>query len=82
MIDLRLEKVFRVAGNHRLAMFARLPEHHERGHGHRRKRPRADDDAAVAAGRRTAIGTTRCRFEGPSSVLTPRQLILGARWSF
>ena len=81
VLDLRLEKVFNVAGNHRLAVFADFLNLTNEG---------------TVTGRLTRVpstslflpppaepGTTEAiGFEAPSSIRAPRQINLGARWSF
>jgi hypothetical protein len=81
VLDLRLEKVFNIGGNNRLAVFSDFLNVTNTG---------------TVTGRLTRVPTTALflpapaepgttapiAFEAPSSVSAPRQINLGARWSF
>ena len=82
VLDLRLEKVFNVAGSHRLAVFADFLNITNEGTVIARlaRVPSTTlplPPPAGRSGRREAIP-----FEAPSAIRAPRQINLGARWSF
>jgi hypothetical protein len=81
VLDLRLEKVFNVAGSHRLALFADFLNLTNEGTvtGRLSRVPSTSLFLPPPAepGTTEAIG-----FEAPSSIRAPRQINLGARWSF
>jgi hypothetical protein len=81
VLDLRLEKVFNVAGSHRIAVYGDFLNL---------------TNADTVIGRLARVATTSLflpppaepgstqavAFEAPSLITAPRQIILGARWSF
>jgi hypothetical protein len=81
VLDLRLEKVFNVAGAHRIAVFADFLNLTNEGTviGRLTRVPSTSLFLPPPAepGTTEAIG-----FEAPSSIRAPRQINLGARWSF
>jgi hypothetical protein len=78
-IDLRLEKIFRVAGDHRIALFGDFLNITNEGTviGRNGRVPSVSILVPDGSGDSASVP-----FEGPTALLTPRQLILGARWSF
>ena len=74
ILDLRLEKIFKVSGDHRLAVYSDITN-----------ALNADTVSAVFT---TNTNTTITGFSpsvpfgGPSAILPPRQIQIGARWSF
>ena len=81
VLDLRLEKVFNVAGSHRISVFADFLNITNQGTvtGRLSRVPSTTLFLPLPAepGTTEAIG-----FEAPSSIRAPRQINLGARWSF
>ncbi|MEO6402821.1 MAG: hypothetical protein ABIP62_12505, partial [Vicinamibacteria bacterium] len=81
VLDLRLEKIFKIGGDHRLSVYSDILN-----------ALNADTVSAVftnSAGTTvfnpppaTAGSTTRVPFGGPATILSPRQIQIGARWSF
>ncbi len=83
VLDLRFEKVFNVAGGHRIAVFADMLNLTNEGTviGRLARTPTTTLPLPPAPG--VPIGTTApIAFEAPSAIRAPRQIILGARWSF
>jgi hypothetical protein len=73
ILDLRVEKIFKIgAGKNRIALYADITNAF---------------NASTITGVQVrvpdlVIGTETVGFESPTGVITPRQTILGARWSF
>lgn len=81
VLDLRLEKVFNVAGSHRIALFADFLNLTNTGTviGRLSRVPTTSLFLPPPA----EPGTTQAiAFEAPSTINAPRQINLGARWSF
>jgi hypothetical protein len=81
VLDLRLEKVFNIAGNNRLAVFADFLNITNEGTviGRLSRVPSTSLFLPPPA----EAGTTQAiPFEAPSAIRAPRQINLGARWSF
>jgi hypothetical protein len=81
VLDLRLEKVFNVAGAHRIAVFADFLNLTNEGTviGRLSRVPTTSLFLPPPA----EAGTTQAiAFEAPSAIRAPRQINLGARWSF
>ena len=78
-VDLRFEKIFRVAGDHRIALFADFLNVTNAGTVITRNARVPSVAVLVPDG---SGDTATVAFEGPTGLLTPRQMILGARWSF
>ncbi len=78
-IDIRLEKLFRVAGDHRIALFADFLNLTNEGTVIARNARVPSVSVLVPDG---SGDTATVAFEGPTGLLAPRQIILGARWSF
>jgi hypothetical protein len=81
VLDLRLEKVFNVAGNNRISVFADFLNVTNSGTviGRLARVP----STTLALPPPAEIGTTEAiAFEAPSAIRAPRQINLGARWSF
>jgi hypothetical protein len=81
VLDLRLEKVFNVAGNHRLAVFADFLNITNQGTviGRLGRVPSTSLQLPPPA---EAGSAEDVAFESPSAIRAPRQINLGARWSF
>ncbi len=83
VLDVRFEKVFNVAGSHRIALFADMLNITNEGTVIGRLSRVPSTTLPLPPGPDTPIGTTEAiAFEAPSAIRTPRQVILGARWSF
>jgi hypothetical protein len=81
VLDLRLEKVFNVAGNHRLSVFADFLNITNAGTV--LTRLSRVPSTTLPLPPPAELGTTEpISFEAPSSIRAPRQINLGARWSF
>ena len=81
MLDLRLEKVFNVSGNHRLSVFADFLNITNAGTV--LTRLARVPSTTLPLPPPAELGTTEpISFEAPSSIRAPRQINLGARWSF
>jgi hypothetical protein len=72
VLDLRLEKIFKVGGNDKLAVYADLINTFNSGLV----------TQAVKRFPSLAVAGNDVPFEGPQTVIAPRQLSFGARWSF
>jgi hypothetical protein len=74
ILDLRLEKIFKVGGDHRLALYSDITN-----------ALNADTVSAVFTTNTNTTVTgfsTSIPFGGPSAIVPPRQIQVGARWSF
>jgi hypothetical protein len=71
-LDLRVEKIFNVEAVGRLAVFADIQNIFNSG----------TVDAVNARYPSIAVGTAEVPFEGATSIVQPRRVLLGARWSF
>ena len=74
ILDLRLEKIFKVGGDHRLALYSDITN-----------ALNADTVSAVFTSNTNTTITgfsTSVPFGGPSAIVAPRQIQIGARWSF
>jgi hypothetical protein len=81
VLDLRLEKVFNVSGNHRLSVFADFLNITNAGTV--LTRLARVPSTTLPLPPPAELGTTEpISFEAPSSIRAPRQINLGARWSF
>jgi hypothetical protein len=81
LLDLRLEKIFKIGADHRLSVYSDITN-------------ALNADTVTAVVTNIAGGsvlnpppaakgsTTLVPFNGPTSVLAPRQIQVGARWSF
>jgi hypothetical protein len=78
-IDLRIEKIFNIGGTHRLALFGDFLNITNEGTVIVRNARTPSVTVLVPDG---SGDTAVVPFEGPTTLLTPRQLYLGARWSF
>jgi hypothetical protein len=73
ILDLRLEKLFKLgAGKNRLAVYADITN----------ALNASTVNAVQVRVPDLVIGVETVDFEGPTGVVSPRQVILGARWSF
>jgi hypothetical protein len=74
IVDFRFEKIFKVGNSDRISVYADLANAFNSG----------VVDGVVTRITGTTLGTppVAVDFEGPLSVVTPRQVTFGARWSF
>jgi hypothetical protein len=79
VVDLRLEKVFNIGGSHRLALFGDFLNLTNEGAVTNRNARTPSVSVLLPDG---SGDTTSVPFEGPTAIQAPRQLMLGARWSF
>jgi hypothetical protein len=79
VVDLRFEKIFNVAGGHRIALFGDFLNITNEGTVIARNARVPSVSILVPDGSGDSASVP---FEGPTGLLSPRQIILGARWSF
>jgi len=79
VVNLRLEKVFSVGGSHRLALFGDFLNLFNAGTVTTRNGRTPSVSVLLPDGSGESVAVP---FEGPQALLSPRQLMLGARWSF
>ena len=79
IIDLRLEKVFSIGGSHRLALFSDFLNVTNQGTVTARNGRVPSVSILIPDG---SGDTAAVPFEGPTGIIAPRQIMLGARWSF
>jgi hypothetical protein len=78
-LDLRLEKVFGLGGGHRLALFGDFLNITNEGTVIGRNARVPSVSILVPDGSGDSVSVP---FEAPTSIVAPRQIMLGARWSF
>jgi outer membrane receptor protein involved in Fe transport len=78
-LDLRIEKVFNIAGSHRLAVFGDFLNILDKGAVLNRNARTPSVSVLLPDG---SGDTASVPFEGPTGIQAPRQIMLGARWSF
>ena len=79
VLDLRFEKVFSIGGTHRLAFFGDFLNLLNAGTVITRNARVPSVATLIPDGSGDSVDVP---FEGPQALLAPRQLMLGARWSF
>ena len=78
-LDVRVEKVFNIAGSHRLALFGDFLNIMDSGAVINRNARVPTVSVLLPDGSGETVSVP---FEAPTGIQAPRQIMLGARWSF